>query len=54
MAGLHLRDEMLRRMYATPPEMLDLSIEDLAALRDGVTRVPLASGSPTLKATRRA
>jgi MarR family transcriptional regulator, organic hydroperoxide resistance regulator len=39
-AGVRMRDEMLRRMYAAPPELLDLEAADLVALRDGVTRLP--------------
>jgi DNA-binding MarR family transcriptional regulator len=41
-AGVTMRDEMLRRMYAAPPELLALEETDLAVLRDGVTRLPTA------------
>jgi DNA-binding MarR family transcriptional regulator len=38
--GMALRDEMLRRMYEPPPELLELAVADLVALRDGVSRLP--------------
>lgn len=41
-AGVALRDEMLRRMYEPPPELLELEVPDLVALRDGVDRLPPA------------
>jgi DNA-binding MarR family transcriptional regulator len=39
-AGVAIRDEMLRRMYTAPPELLSLDVEDLRRLRDGVRRLP--------------
>ena len=39
-AGAQMRDEMLRRMYSAPPELLDLPVADLRALHDGVTKLP--------------
>jgi DNA-binding MarR family transcriptional regulator len=45
--GLALREEMLRRMYTPPPELLDLEPADLAALRDGATRLPRPPNAPT-------
>jgi DNA-binding MarR family transcriptional regulator len=39
-AGVRMRDEMLARMYDTPAELMDLTTADLAALRDGVLRLP--------------
>ena len=40
--GAALRDRMLERMYEPPPELLELGPRDLAALRDGVRRLPAA------------
>ena len=39
-AGLEIRVEMLRRMYAAPPELLGLDQSDLVAIRDGARRLP--------------
>jgi DNA-binding MarR family transcriptional regulator len=39
-AGVAMRDEMLRRLYAAPAELLGLDPTDLVALRDGVTKLP--------------
>ena len=42
-AGIRMRDEMLRQMYAAPPELLELDEADLLALRDGVARLPIVT-----------
>lgn len=39
-AGAAVRDEMLRRMYTPPPELLSLDAGDLTQLLDGVRRLP--------------
>jgi DNA-binding MarR family transcriptional regulator len=44
-AGVAMRDEMLRRLYAAPPELLGLDPTDLVALRDGVTKLPRIPGT---------
>jgi hypothetical protein len=36
---------MLRELYEPPPELLELDREDLEALRDAVSKLPLR-GSP--------
>jgi DNA-binding MarR family transcriptional regulator len=38
-AGVAVRDEMLRRMYRPPAELLSLSTAELAGLREGVARL---------------
>lgn len=45
-AGVAARDEMLRRMYAPPPELLELEVADLRALREGVMRLPSVPTAP--------
>jgi DNA-binding MarR family transcriptional regulator len=48
-AGLAMRDEMLRRLYVAPPELLDLDLADLGALRDGVVRLPTFTPAPVAR-----
>lgn len=48
-AGLAMRDEMLRRVYAAPPELLDLDLDRLVALRDGVTELPRVTAAPVAR-----
>jgi DNA-binding MarR family transcriptional regulator len=53
-AGVAMRDEMLGRLYAAPPELLALDPPDLVALRDGATKLrralPTGSGRPSSRA----
>ena len=51
-AGLEMREEMLRRVYAAPPELLDLDLADLLALRDGVARLPTVTSAPVARFPR--
>jgi MarR family transcriptional regulator, organic hydroperoxide resistance regulator len=52
--GIHTRDEMLRRMYAPPPELAELDHQALTALRDGVAQLPAAENrSASPRAPRR-
>jgi DNA-binding MarR family transcriptional regulator len=39
--GSRTRDEMFRKLYEPPPELLQLSREELEALRDAVSKLPL-------------
>jgi DNA-binding MarR family transcriptional regulator len=41
--GDRTRERVLRNMFEPPPELLQLSREDLEALRDAVARLPVAS-----------
>ena len=43
--GSRTREEMFRKLYEPPPELLELDREDLEALRDAVSKLPLR-GSP--------
>jgi DNA-binding MarR family transcriptional regulator len=43
--GSRTREEMFRELYEPPPELLELDREDLEALRDAVSKLPLR-GSP--------
>lgn len=46
--GSRTREEMFRELYEPPPELLELDREDLEALRDAVSKLPLrGSGSST-------
>ena len=46
--GSRTREEMFRKLYEPPPELLELDREDLEALRDAVSKLPLrGSGSST-------
>jgi DNA-binding MarR family transcriptional regulator len=44
-AGVTTRDEMLVRTYTPPPELLELDVEDLVALRDATARLPRVVGA---------
>ena len=48
-AGVDVRDEMLRRVYDAPPELLGLDVADLLALRDGVSRLPTVTSAPVAR-----
>jgi DNA-binding MarR family transcriptional regulator len=39
--GSRTREEMFRELYEPPPELLELDREDLEALRDAVSKLPL-------------
>jgi DNA-binding MarR family transcriptional regulator len=43
--GDRTRREMVRTLYEPPPELLELDREELEALRDAVTRLPLDGSS---------
>ena len=43
--GSRTRDEMFRKLYEPPPELLELDREDLEALRDAVSKLPLRRSS---------
>jgi len=43
--GSRTREEMFRKLYEPPPELLELDRGDLEALRDAVAKLPLR-GSP--------
>jgi len=43
--GSRTRDEMFRKLYEPPPELLELDREDLEALRDAVSKLPLRGSS---------
>jgi len=43
--GDRTRDEMIRTLYEPPPELLELGREDLEALRDAVSKLPLPGPS---------
>jgi len=46
--GSRTREEMFRKLYEPPPELLELDRGDLEALRDAVAKLPLrGSGSST-------
>jgi len=46
--GSRTREEMFRELYEPPPELLELDREELEALRDAVSKLPLrGSGSST-------
>ena len=40
--GDRTRHEMIRTLYEPPPELLELDLEDLKALRDAVAKLPLS------------
>jgi len=40
--GDRTRHEMIRTLYEPPPELLELDLEDLEALRDAVAKLPLS------------
>jgi DNA-binding MarR family transcriptional regulator len=39
-AGAHTRNELLAGTYAPPPELLDMTRDDLEALRDAAAKLP--------------
>jgi DNA-binding MarR family transcriptional regulator len=43
--GSRTREEMFRKLYEPPPELLELDREDLEALRDAVSKLPLRGSS---------
>ena len=43
--GSRTREEMFRKLYEPPPELLELDREDLEALRDAVSKLPLRRSS---------
>ena len=43
--GDRTRHEMIRTLYEPPPELLELDLEDLEALRDAVAKLPLNGAS---------
>ena len=43
--GDRTRNEMIRTLYEPPPELLELDLADLEALRDAVARLPLNGAS---------
>jgi len=43
--GTRTREEMFRKLYEPPPELLELDREDLEALRDAVSKLPLRGSS---------
>ena len=51
-AGLEMRAQMLRRMYAAPPELLRLEVRDLVAIRDAARRLPTVESTPAARAHR--
>jgi DNA-binding MarR family transcriptional regulator len=40
--GDRIRHEMIRTLYEPPPELLELDLEDLEALRDAVAKLPFS------------
>jgi len=44
-----MRNEMLRRVYAALPELLELDLAHLRALRDGVAGLPAVSSAPVAR-----
>jgi DNA-binding MarR family transcriptional regulator len=45
-AGQRTKNELRADGYRPPPELLELELEDLAALRDAATKLPGRAGSP--------
>ena len=43
--GARTREEMIRTLYEPPPELLELGREELEALRDAVSKLPLDGAS---------
>jgi hypothetical protein len=43
--GERTRREMIRTLFDPPPELLELDREDLEALRDAVSKLPLRGSS---------
>jgi len=43
--GSRTREEMFRKLYEPPPELLELDREHLEALRDAVSKLPLRGSS---------
>jgi DNA-binding MarR family transcriptional regulator len=43
--GTRTREEMFRKLYEPPPELLELDREDLEALRDAVSKLPMRGSS---------
>ncbi|TMD43583.1 MAG: MarR family transcriptional regulator [Chloroflexi bacterium] len=43
--GARLRSKSLARMYLPPPELLELDLSELVALRDAVTKLPPSNPS---------
>jgi len=43
--GSRTREEMFRKLYEPPPELLELGREELEALRDAVSKLPLRGSS---------
>lgn len=43
--GSRTREEMFRKLYEPPPELLELDREELEALRDAVSKLPLRGSS---------
>src|SRR5215211_7841794 len=43
--GDRTRNEMIRTLFEPPPELLELDLADLEALRDAVARLPLNGAS---------
>jgi DNA-binding MarR family transcriptional regulator len=43
--GSRTREEMIRRLYEPPPELLELGRGELEALRDAASKLPLLSSS---------
>jgi len=43
--GDRTRHEMIRTLYEPPPELLELDLEELEALRDAVAKLPLNGAS---------
>lgn len=43
--GDRTKHEMIRTLYEPPPELLELDLEELEALRDAVAKLPLGTSS---------
>ena len=43
--GDRTKHEMIRTLYEPPPELLELDLEELEALRDAVAKLPLGGAS---------
>ncbi len=50
--GQQTRERVLTKMYEPPPELLELSRDDLVALRDAVAKLPVTSDVPDRLASR--
>ncbi len=45
--GMNMKAELLEELYKPPPELLELSLAELEALRDGVAKLPASVPSGT-------